>query len=82
MVKSRGTLVVCPVSLVGQWVSEAKSKLSEDAALRIHEYHGQGRIRDSAKLADFDLVVTTFETLSSDFNRERDGDSDKRKRYV
>jgi SNF2 family DNA or RNA helicase len=26
---SRGTLVVCPVSLVGQWIEEAKSKLDD-----------------------------------------------------
>ena len=35
MPKSRGTLVVCPVSLVGQWVSEAKSKMSADCPLKV-----------------------------------------------
>ena len=35
MPKSRGTLVVCPVSLVGQWVSEAKSKMSSDCPLKV-----------------------------------------------
>ena len=39
MPKSRGTLVVCPVSLVGQWVSEAKSKMSSDCPLKVPYIH-------------------------------------------
>jgi len=65
-VRSRGTLVICPVSLVGQWCSEARSKLKGGDALKIHEYHGQKRVRNPAVLANFDLVVTTYETLSAD----------------
>ena len=40
-VTSRATLVVCAVSLVGQWVDEARSKSS--GSLKILQYHGQGR---------------------------------------
>jgi hypothetical protein len=44
MVPSSATLVVCAVSLVGQWIAEAKDKLaSGPSALKIHMYHGQGR---------------------------------------
>ena len=42
-VLTRATLVVCAVSLVGQWVDEAKSKSS--SSLRIHQYHGQSRLK-------------------------------------
>ena len=52
--------------LVGQWVSEARSKIKDGSKLKIHEYYGQKRIRDPKKLAEFDLVVSTYETLSSD----------------
>ena len=56
---SNATLVVCAVSLVGQWVAEAKAKAG--GSLRIYQYHGQQRIRDPAKLAtNYDLVVTTY----------------------
>ena len=48
-------------------MSEAKSKMSDDCPLKIHEYHGTNRVRDAAKLAEYDLVVTTFETLASDW---------------
>ena len=56
----RATLVVCAVSLVGQWLDEAKSKL--DGSLCLYMYHGSRRIRDAARLAsDYDLVVTTYQ---------------------
>ena len=40
---SRATLVVCAVSLVGQWIDEAKSK--SNGSLRVYQYHGPSRIR-------------------------------------
>lgn len=40
-VLSRATLVVCAVSLVGQWCTEANSKLAGD--LKIYPYHGSSR---------------------------------------
>jgi hypothetical protein len=56
----RATLVVCAVSLVGQWAEEAQSKLG--GSLSIYQYHGQGRLRDAAKLAtNYDIVVTTYQ---------------------
>lgn len=53
------------VSLVGQWVAEAKSKLA-DQSVTICEYHGGQRERNVTKLSKFDVVVTTYETLASD----------------
>jgi len=63
--RSRGTLVICPVSLVGQWAAEAQSKIEAD--IKIYQYHGSGRKREAKFLADQDVVVTTYATLSSDF---------------
>ncbi|GAQ84668.1 DEAD-box protein [Klebsormidium nitens] len=66
-VPSKATLVVCAVSLVGQWISEAKGKLS--APINMYKYHGQGRSSDPFFLARQDIVVTTYATLGSDFNQ-------------
>lgn len=66
---SNATLVVCAVSLVGQWVEEARRKVA-DGALRIYQYHGSGRMRDIRRLAtEFDVVVTTYSTLGADWAR-------------
>lgn len=62
---TRGTLVVCAVSLVGQWVEEAKSKLT-NPDIKIYAYHGGSRKRDPAFLAAQDVVVTTYTILGSD----------------
>lgn len=62
----RATLVVCAVSIVGQWLEEAKSKLG--GSLTLYQYHGQSRERGAANLAtSYDLVVTTYQTLGSDW---------------
>jgi SNF2 family DNA or RNA helicase len=62
---SKATLVVCAVSLVGQWVEEAKSKLS-DPNIKIYAYHGGTRNKDPNFLASQDIVVTTYTVLTSD----------------
>ena len=62
LIKSRGTLVVCALSLVGQWVDEARSR----CCLDIYPYHGTGRNRDPALLGAYEIVVTTYQTLASD----------------
>ena len=69
-VLSRATLVVCPVSLVGQWVDEARDKLVFDGSERldVYQYYGGNRTDDPRKLADHDIVVTTFHVLASDLN--------------
>ena len=64
-----GTLVVCKVSLVGQWCEEYREKL-KDKNLTICEYHGSKRKKfhkDPQVLGAFDLVVTTYETLASEY---------------
>lgn len=57
------------MSLVGQWIEEAKSKLKNPGA--VYSYHGQGRKRDPHVLAKHSIVVTTYETLSSDATYHR-----------
>ena len=73
---SRGTLVVCNVSLVGQWIEEAKEKLANPGL--VYPYHGAGRSRDPKKLATAAIVVTTYETLASDatFHAKKSNDPD------
>ncbi|KAK9847690.1 hypothetical protein WJX84_004737 [Apatococcus fuscideae] len=72
-IKSRATLVICAVSLVGQWAAEAEDKLG--GSLRICQYHGSHRPRSERKIAEeFDLVITTYQTLGSDYRQDTTGD--------
>ena len=66
----------CNVSLVGQWIAEAKSKLEDPGV--VYSYHGGNRKRDPQILAQNSIVVTTYETLASDavFHAKKNADSD------
>lgn len=64
MIPSRGTLVICSVSLVGQWIKEAEKKLPDSVSL--YAYHGQHRKRDPEFLASHDIIVSTYATVASD----------------
>lgn len=133
-VKSRATLIICPLSTVSNWEDQfrehwrgevsvvggggmtcsaatntcgpatppsqtpSQQEPSADVKpfhrplsgrpLRVYVYHGNARRPDSAFLADFDAVITTYATLASEYSKqtrsiasleaeeEEDGDSD------
>jgi hypothetical protein len=64
-----GTLVVCAVSLVTQWIEEAENRTG--GALSIYCYHGRRRTRDPREISKYDVVVTTYGTLASDYSRTK-----------
>ncbi|MBB6548349.1 DEAD/DEAH box helicase [Nonomuraea rubra] len=55
------TLLVCPMSLIGNWQREAARFAP---GLRVYVHHGSGR--DAAGIADADLVITTYGTAQRD----------------
>ncbi|XP_037509830.1 transcription termination factor 2 [Rhipicephalus sanguineus] len=62
-----GTLVVCPLSLLHQWEEEVQRHLPD--RWQVHVHHGRNRTADPEELAGCDLVVTTYDTISSDWAR-------------
>jgi len=62
------TLLICPMSLVGNWQREA-ARFAPN--LRVYAHHGGTRLRGDAlreHLADTDLVVTTYATATRDID--------------
>jgi SNF2 family DNA or RNA helicase len=60
------TLLICPMSLVGNWQREAGRFTP---GLAVHVHHGAGRLSGAelaAALADADLVITTYQTAARD----------------
>jgi SNF2 family DNA or RNA helicase len=60
------TLLVCPMSLVGNWQREA-ARFTPD--LRVHVHHGADRLDGevlSATLAESDLVITSYGVATRD----------------
>jgi len=60
------TLLLCPMSLVGNWQREAARFAP---ALRVYAHHGRERLREGEladRLAQADLMVTTYATATRD----------------
>lgn len=62
----KGTLIVAPLALIKQWESEIDAKVEDSHKLRVCVYHGAGRSKYADNLKDYDVVITTYGTLSSE----------------
>jgi hypothetical protein len=65
---SRATLLVCPLSTMTNWKEQIKEHFPEGAStLKWCRYHGSERFSlDAAKLADYDIVLTTYHIIAKD----------------
>lgn len=63
-INTKGTLLVCPLSTIQNWEEQIQTHI--DPRFKTYTYHGPNRIKDIHKLADFDLILTTYSTAASD----------------
>ncbi|XP_057709252.1 transcription termination factor 2 isoform X2 [Corythoichthys intestinalis] len=63
VVPSKGTLVICPASLVHHWKKEIERHVKA-ARLSVYLYHGPDRNKNARVLAQHDVVVTTYSLVS------------------
>ncbi|KAL4394593.1 hypothetical protein S83_004920 [Arachis hypogaea] len=64
-----GTLIICPVALLGQWKDELETHSKEDS-LSIFVHYGGGRTTDPELLARHDVVLTTYNVLSGAYKND------------
>ncbi|XP_075053604.1 transcription termination factor 2 [Mixophyes fleayi] len=70
----RGTLIICPASLVHHWKKEVERRVC-DGRLRVCLYHGPNRERNCSLLAQYDIVVTTYGLVSKEIpTKKEEGD--------
>ncbi|KAF8640433.1 hypothetical protein AX17_000098 [Amanita inopinata Kibby_2008] len=107
-VKTRATLIICPLSTVSNWEDQLREhwkgdvsvfggnggtcistpspsqslkatdgsssskiwRTREGTPLRVYIYHGNARRPDPTFLADFDVVITTYATLATEFSKQ------------
>ncbi|KAI2016065.1 hypothetical protein LOZ49_000247 [Ophidiomyces ophidiicola] len=65
--RAKTTLLLSPLSAVGNWVSQIKEHLHENA-LSYYVFHGPSRTEDPTELAKYDIVITTYSTVLSDLS--------------
>jgi hypothetical protein len=71
-INAKTTLLVSPLSTIANWEEQIAQHI-KPGTLRYHIYHGSGRIRDIRKLADFDLVITTYGSVASELGKRTKG---------
>jgi SWI/SNF-related matrix-associated actin-dependent regulator of chromatin subfamily A3 len=49
---------------------EKDEEVGEPRAISVYVYHGNSRIMDPVKLANYDVVITTFSTLGTEFSKQ------------
>ncbi|WFD36015.1 DNA helicase rad5 [Malassezia cuniculi] len=65
---TRATLVVAPMSLIGQWKSELV-RASKPGTLSVSLFYGDTRDQLAAQIETSDVIVTSYGTLASEFKR-------------
>ncbi|KAJ5090150.1 hypothetical protein N7532_008834 [Penicillium argentinense] len=63
---SKSTLVVAPLALIKQWESEILDKVEKTHKLSVCLYHGTNRAKTATFLDTYDVVITTYGTLTSE----------------
>jgi SNF2 family DNA or RNA helicase len=69
--RCKTTLIIAPVALMRQWQKEIETHVHPRHKLKVHLYHGSGKNVDWDRLRTFDVVLTTFGTLTSEL-KQRD----------
>lgn len=62
-------LVICPMAAVNQWMKEIE-KFTKKGTLKTLVYHGSEKGRVATQFKKCDVVITTYQTLESDYRRE------------
>ncbi|KAK0498852.1 SNF2 family DNA-dependent ATPase [Armillaria luteobubalina] len=70
-----GTLVVVPLAVLPQWVEEAQKMTS----LKVKAHHGGSRTSDPADLRKYQIIVTTYDVVKSEFAAHRPPAKDESK---
>jgi len=65
---SGSTLIVAPVSVMSNWEQQIQRHVHEKHAPRVLIYHGNARQAAAESLPKFDVVITSYGTLTSEAN--------------
>uniref|UniRef100_A0A8C2Q8L3 Helicase-like transcription factor n=1 Tax=Cyprinus carpio TaxID=7962 RepID=A0A8C2Q8L3_CYPCA len=67
---ARATLIVCPLSVISNWLDQCEQHIRTDVTLKVYLYYGAERKRSVKLLSEQDVVLTTYNVLSSDFGNK------------
>ncbi|XP_040830697.1 helicase-like transcription factor isoform X3 [Ochotona curzoniae] len=70
--RARTTLIICPLSVLSNWIDQFGQHIKSDVHLNFYVYYGPDRIRDPALLSKQDIVLTTYNILTHDYGTKGD----------
>ncbi|KAJ7981104.1 DNA/RNA helicase protein [Quillaja saponaria] len=71
---SGGNLIICPMTLLGQWKAEIETHV-QSGSLSLYVHYGQNRPKDAKTLSQSDVVITTYGVLASEYSTENAEDN-------
>ncbi|KFP82457.1 Helicase-like transcription factor, partial [Apaloderma vittatum] len=63
----RATLIVCPLSVLSNWMDQFEQHIHQDFHVNIYAYYGSDRSKDPSVLSEQDIVLTTYNILATDY---------------
>uniref|UniRef100_A0A8C4XTJ9 Helicase like transcription factor n=1 Tax=Falco tinnunculus TaxID=100819 RepID=A0A8C4XTJ9_FALTI len=63
----RATLIVCPLSVLSSWIDQFEQHIHQDFHVNIYVHYGSDRSKDPSVLSEQDIVLTTYNTLATDY---------------
>ncbi|XP_054241735.1 helicase-like transcription factor [Indicator indicator] len=63
----RATLIVCPLSVLSNWMDQFEQHTHQDFQVKIYVYYGSDRSKDPSVLSGQDVVLTTYNILATDY---------------
>lgn len=70
--KPRTTLIICPLSVLSNWIEQFENHVRQDVKLNILVYYGADRVREPSVLSKQDVVLTTYSVLSFEYGNRGD----------
>lgn len=67
---ARATLIICPLSVLSNWLDQFEQHVQSNVKLSIYLYYGSERNRSKTFLSSQDVVITTYNVLSTDFGNK------------
>ncbi|KAL3363864.1 hypothetical protein AABB24_012887 [Solanum stoloniferum] len=64
----KGTLILCPMVAVLQWVTEI-NRCTIEGSNKILVYHGSNRRKLSHDIEEYDFVITTYSTVEAEYRK-------------
>ncbi|PVH94734.1 hypothetical protein DM02DRAFT_721125 [Periconia macrospinosa] len=66
------TLIIVPQPLLSTWEGQILNHV-HTGAIRFRRHHGKTRLGSLEELRTFNIIITTYHTLSADWNAQKDG---------